>query len=598
MRISNLVIKNYRNIRDINIVVGDSTAFIGDNNSGKSNILRALTLPFLSNDIGYNGKNLSWSDINNDEKEKYYQFIINNHQSISDGSIDIEDFRNALPKVVVEVTFQPESTELYFVKDFASEINENGEICYGLRYEFFPKDVSKVVQKIQEVFKLQDADDGNVKNLNSMRMNLLPIDLYSHYIKVLNKEISVPYDNLKLFKYTSLIAERDDFSRSADKLGSKSLLKLLQMKLDTKSQLKVEKEYTSFFDTLKNLSEIENIINWQDNSEIENATDFFDKISILPNMPNMNSLLSSVKLGYLGENLSSQGLGHRNLILLLVLLNSFIDTEKDTALSVVTLEEPEAHLGISNKKLISSYINAFVKKENSVQLFYSTHSTEFINKIDFNNIVIVSDGQAVSLSQELSEEGKNYLSKNPNLDLYNFFFSKKCILVEGLSEELFIRAYIDSQNMLNDIVVISFHKGFREIMDIWIKLNKNSSNRLGIVRDSDNQIGAQNRHEAYNKYKNIHVSTTSEYTLESEIVKTEGNYDLLKTYFETVFSWTVSSSQDLSNQWQNAKASVMLQVCKDISSGELSTLKLPRHIKEVIDFLYKTQQKCVSKEVN
>lgn len=593
MRISNLVIKNYRNIQNINIAIGNSTAFIGDNNSGKSNILRALTLPFLSNDIGYNGKNLSWSDINNDAKDIYYQFIINNFQNILDGGIDVHEFENALPSVVVEVTFNPKSNELYFVKDFASKINDNGKICYGLRYEFFPKSVSKVMEKVQEVLRLQEIVDGKIKNLDSIRMNLLPTELYSHSIKVLNKEISVPYDQLKLFKYTSLVAERDDFSRSSNNLGSRSLVKLLQMKLDTRSQLKVEKEYTSFFDTLKNLSEMDNILNWQEKSEFENAKAFFDKISILPNMPNMNSLLNSVKLGYVGDDLSSQGLGHRNLILLLVLLNSFIDKERDVALSVVTLEEPEAHLGIGNKNIISSYINAFVKKENSVQLFYSTHSTEFINKVDLNNIVVVSDGQAISLSQQLSENGKNYLSKNPNLDLYKFFLSKKCILVEGLSEELLIRSYINSKNLLNDITVISFHKGFREIMNVWLKLNKDSNNYIGIVRDFDNQKKSQEDHELYNKFKNIHVSTTHEYTLEPEIVYTEGNYDLLKKYFEDNFLWTVSSGEDLSNQWRDAKASVMLQVCKDISSGELSTLKLPAHIQEVIDFLSKTQRKEV-----
>lgn len=69
MKISNLIIENYRNIQSINIKLEDNTAFVGNNNSGKSNILRAVTLPFLSNDIGYNGKNLTWSDINNQAKK-------------------------------------------------------------------------------------------------------------------------------------------------------------------------------------------------------------------------------------------------------------------------------------------------------------------------------------------------------------------------------------------------------------------------------------------------------------------------------------------------------------------------------------------------
>ncbi|EMF0513305.1 AAA family ATPase, partial [Enterococcus hirae] len=575
----------------INIKLEDNTAFVGNNNSGKSNILRAVTLPFLSNDIGYNGKNLTWSDINNQAKKIYYEYIFANHKSIIDGSVNLEEFTRVLPKVIVEVTLRPKNNlELYFVKDLSCDINESDEIRYGIRYEFFPKSINDVLKRIKEIFISQgiettETNKIDISIIESIKMNLLPIDLYTHSIKVPNKDTSIPYDVLKLFKYTSLIAERDDFSQSTERIGSKSLVKLLHMKLDTDSKITVEKEYTKFFEKLKSLSEMENIINWQENSEIEYAKNFFEKISILPNMPNMNSLLSSVKLGYSNEHLSSQGLGHRNLILLLVLLNSFIEKKEDTAFSVVTLEEPEAHLCVNNKKLMSSYMNAFATKDNSVQLLYSTHSTEFINKLHFDSVIIVNDGCAFSLSTELSSECKDYLTKNPNLDLYKLFFSRRCILVEGLTEELFIRSYINSQQYLSDIEVISFHKGFKDIMDIWVKLNYDSSNRLGIVRDFDNQPKAQNEHEEYNQYNNICVTTTSEYTLEPEIVNTGQNFELLSDYFKRNFNWEVADKTELSKKWTDSKSSIMLQVCKDISSGELLNLQMPEHIKKIIDFL-------------
>ncbi|HFU6520689.1 TPA: AAA family ATPase [Enterococcus hirae] len=591
MKISNLIIENYRNIQSISIKLEDNTAFVGNNNSGKSNILRAVTLPFLSNDIGYNGKNLTWSDINNQAKKIYYEYIFANHKSIIDGSVNLEEFTRVLPKVIVEVTLRPKNNlELYFVKDLSCDINESDEIRYGIRYEFFPKSINDVLKRIKEIFISQgiettETNKIDISIIESIKMNLLPIDLYTHSIKVPNKDTSIPYDVLKLFKYTSLIAERDDFSQSTERIGSKSLVKLLHMKLDTDSKITVEKEYTKFFEKLKSLSEMENIINWQENSEIEYAKNFFEKISILPNMPNMNSLLSSVKLGYSNEHLSSQGLGHRNLILLLVLLNSFIEKKEDTAFSVVTLEEPEAHLCVNNKKLMSSYMNAFATKDNSVQLLYSTHSTEFINKLHFDSVIIVNDGCAFSLSTELSSECKDYLTKNPNLDLYKLFFSRRCILVEGLTEELFIRSYINSQQYLSDIEVISFHKGFKDIMDIWVKLNYDSSNRLGIVRDFDNQPKAQNEHEEYNQYNNICVTTTSEYTLEPEIVNTGQNFELLSDYFKRNFNWEVADKTELSKKWTDSKSSIMLQVCKDISSGELLNLQMPEHIKKIIDFL-------------
>jgi len=40
--------KNYRNLKNIDIHLSDTVALIGENNSGKSNLLRAVTFPFLT----------------------------------------------------------------------------------------------------------------------------------------------------------------------------------------------------------------------------------------------------------------------------------------------------------------------------------------------------------------------------------------------------------------------------------------------------------------------------------------------------------------------------------------------------------------------
>lgn len=593
MKISNLVIKNYRNIKGINIELNNIVAIIGQNNSGKSNLLRAITLPFLSDEIGYTGKTLSWSDINNEAKTLYYEYILQNKEEIKSDLIDINAFTQILPKVSVEVTLEPTEMELYFVKDLAYEVNETDTLNYGLLYKFLPKNPKEILAQIKEIII---SEDLNEENLEKVKINLLPTNLYTHIIVVPKKKTSVSYDTLKYFKYTSLIAERDDFSNSNEKLGSKSLVKLLQMKLDTKAKLTVEKEYSKFFETLKNLSGMEDVINWQENTEIENAKSFFEEINILPNMPPMNSLLNSVRLGYSGEHLSSQGLGHRNLILLLVLLNSLLDKKNNLALSLLTMEEPEAHLCINNTRLMVSFIKSFMSENNLIQLFYSTHSTEFINKLNFNNVIVVNDGNAYALSSELNQDGRDYLSKNPNLDLFKLFFSRNCILVEGLTEELFIRAYLDSKPELNDIEVISFHKGFTNIMDIWLKINQGSKNKLGIIRDFDSQSKAQEEHEKYNQYSNICVKTTVQYTLEPEIVFTGDNFKLLKNYFETNYSWGINTKEELSDKWREAKSTVMLQLCKDLVGGNLAGIEMPKHIQEVLDFLTSRQGETIDED--
>lgn len=48
MKISRVQIKNFRNIGSIDVQLTDVVTLIGENNSGKSNFLYALTLPFSS----------------------------------------------------------------------------------------------------------------------------------------------------------------------------------------------------------------------------------------------------------------------------------------------------------------------------------------------------------------------------------------------------------------------------------------------------------------------------------------------------------------------------------------------------------------------
>ena len=580
MKIIHVKIRNYRNLRDIDIGLAETVAIIGENNSGKSNFLKAITLPFLTDDNTHISKKLSWIDINNETKKCYYKKIILNQNKIRNDEITVEQFAEFLPTVSVEVNIKASGAEEYYVKDMSYAI-EDGEIQYGIKYEFAPKNCADIFRVVKEVVSQTEINDANLKEV---KMNLLPVEYYNYSIKVSDGS-NVSYDTLRMFKYEALEAERDDFSKTKNQLGSKFLVDLLKDRLSDQDKLKIEKEYSHFFEALKEISDINDIINWQETSELKGAKKFFSHINILPNMPPMQSILSSVRLGYSEEELSMQGLGHRNLVLLFVLINSLLGKETDIALNVLTIEEPEAHLCINNTRLMVSFLKAFTDKNKTVQLFYSTHSTEFINKMNLKNVVVLHNGKAYSFADELEDEDFAYLAKNPNLDLFKLFFSKKCILFEGISEELLIRSYIDSKETLSDIEVLSFHKGFKKIMNIWKKVNEGSGNKLGIIRDYDNQSNAKKQHDKYNDDKEICVRTTEYYTLEPEIVSTGDNYKILKNKYGDVFGWNDMTDDQLTEAWKNAKATDMFTICKDLASGELEGFQMPKHIQEVIDFL-------------
>lgn len=582
MIISRLKIKGYRNLKDIDIVLNRLAIFIGENNGGKSNLLRAITLPFLNDEIGTVSKHLGWHDINNELKLQYFTFISGNLDRLKSGVVEEDEFVRYIPSVTVNVTFKPDGADEYYVHKWVNSIVEE-DAQYNIEYRYCVENPQELLAHITSI--LADKDEDSIENI---KMNLLPMELFKYSIVVPSTDEKVAFNDLINFKYNALAAERDDFSNKNTQLGSKSLVNLLHNKLTNEQKVQVEQSYGTFFKDLKEISDLEGVFNWQQDSNLENAKDFFEQITLLPNMPSMNSLLNNVRLGFGEDYLQNQGLGYRNLVYLLVMMNS-LEINNEIALNILTLEEPEAHLCVSNERLFASFIHSIIHSSSKTQLFISTHSSEFLNKLELKNITVVTEGNMFSLMSVAQEEELDYLARKPNLDFLKFLFSRNCILVEGPTEEMLIKSYLSLQNnILHDIEVISLHKGFTKMLDIWLKVNNMTSHRIGIIRDYDNQPAAEERHSDYNSNSNIYVTTTSEYTLEPEFVSTGENFEKLKTYFGEIHNWQeedINSPQALSDKWRNAKALTMLKFCQDFGSGHLEDIELPGHISRVLKFL-------------
>lgn len=177
------------------------------------------------------------------------------------------------------------------------------------------------------------------------------------------------------------------------------------------------------------------------------------------------------------------------------------------------------------------------------------------------------------------------MANNPNTDIFKILFSHRVIMVEGITEELLIKSYLQTKPELNEIKVVSFHKGYKNIIKLWKKINAGTSNRLGVVRDRDqNQENARREHEKLQDDQII-VRTTKEYTLEPEIVEAGNNYELLKNRYGDVYSWADKSRKDLQEDWRKRKTDVILRLCHDLVNGELPTFKMPKHIQDILDFL-------------
>ena len=208
-----------------------------------------------------------------------------------------------------------------------------------------------------------------------------------------------------------------------------------------------------------------------------------------------------------------------------------------------------------------------------------------MNKVGLDKVVILHEGTALSLMQELTPEELDYFANNPNTDIFKLLFSRRLVLVEGITEELLIKAYLQTRPDLDEIKVLSFHKGYRDIIKIWKKINASTGNKLGIVRDYDDQPKAKADHEALEDNK-VCVKTTKGYTLETDIVDAGANHALLVEKYGSYYGWDEMDENQLQEDWRkNRKTDVMLRICHDLATGELIGFTMPQHIQEVLDFL-------------
>ena len=166
-----------------------------------------------------------------------------------------------------------------------------------------------------------------------------------------------------------------------------------------------------------------------------------------------------------------------------MLFTNYLNEERK--FNLISIEEPEAHMCVNNLNVAIDFITKSLenmKTEDFVQVIITTHNYNIINKLKFENVVLLKNNQPISFSQ-YSDMSK-YLSKRPNFDILKILLSKRVILVEGPTEEMYINTYLQQENKnLNIAEVIVTGKGYTKFLDIWKVINKDTDKKIGVVRD-------------------------------------------------------------------------------------------------------------------
>lgn len=561
MYVKKVKINNYRSFRTFEAKLQQLTVVIGENDTGKTNFFTALSLPLSGNLIDFNQKRLSVSDINKDAVIDFLTSIVNGDAE--------ENQLKKIPKVSVTVEFA-DPKNAYETALLAKWIVADGDDeTYKIRYDFKPKDDKDLLEVVKKSLAGKTLDDIN--------WFTLPVELYEYQVVSVNNEKPIAYSDLKHVSIHSINAERDDFSESSSMKSNSIFTKLLMNTLKDDDKGQINTAYSEFFSAIEKTETFDKIIGTND--DFENYDSIIKQLECTPNLPNLKNILSNITLKYGNEFLYQKGLGQRNLIYILILF-AYYKSCGDT-FNLCCIEEPEAHLSVNNLRLVRDFIEKSSSNSGSlVQTIISTHNPSIINKLKISNVLAFTGEKAISLS-DTPTKLVDYLRKRPNFDILKLLFANKVILVEGPTEEMLISTYLSKKPALNDIDIIPIgQRGYATFLDIWLALNKGNQNKkIGVVRDYDNSEAAKKRHDAYDTaHENVTVRTTTNYTLEIDLVEAEDNLALLKGLFKME-----GDLDAVSEHMINGKTARMLDVCDAMVDEENPLdIKLPAHIAEVI----------------
>ena len=120
---------------------------------------------------------------------------------------------------------------------------------------------------------------------------------------------------------------------------------------------------------------------------------------------------------------------------------------------------------------------------------------------------------------------------------------------------------------------------------MWSRINLNSSRKIAVIRDFDNQPNAKQEANKRIIPGKVYIGTTKGYTLEDDIVSE--NFELLKQFFNKQLSWKLSqdaTEKELSDRWKSGKAETMAEVAYALGTDIFQDFKLPEHISRALDF--------------
>lgn len=143
--------------------------------------------------------------------------------------------------------------------------------------------------------------------------------------------------------------------------------------------------------------------------------------------------------------LYQNGLGYNNLLFMSAVLGDMAIEKGGIYQNLLLVEEPEAHLHPQLQELVHVFLIDTNKKDENIQIIYTSHSPTLASKIDIENINLLYEHghrkHCLPFSEaNLKEENKKYLQRYLDVTKSQMFFAKGILFVEGISEAILLPA--------------------------------------------------------------------------------------------------------------------------------------------------------------
>lgn len=447
MYISGIKIKNYRNFKNLDIEFNHGlNVIIGHNNSGKTNLIKALQLVL---------------DRNLKEKPLLDDFCKTNLDYTEPPSIEIS-------VIIKEHDDKPDDKNVVY--DWL--IEESPKYTAQLTYVYELPTNNHEEYKIQiEECRSEDGFDQD-KCLKLIGKKFLQKYVARIYGGNPSKQEKADSENLDRFDFQFLDAIRDAERQMF--FGNNTLLRdVLNYFLDY--DLTNGQGFENLTDeSIATLKEREEEFNAKSKELLEILIGRIDRDKILQyssdtgadkgGKPNFDAEITEQELLFAlrliveksGFKLpiKNNGLGYNNLLFIALILakmqmessNYMGDNAK--VFPVLTIEEPEAHLHPSMQSKFLKFLNT---NEQARQIFITSHSTHITSAINLESVVCLYydiegnpavgyPGKVFSSSKE-DNDSKIYVQRFLDATKSNMLFADRLVFVEGLAEQLLIPSF-------------------------------------------------------------------------------------------------------------------------------------------------------------